>query len=40
MEDIENYIKSVVKTDRMMRRWSAADKQLVIEVLTNKAHGM
>jgi len=40
MEDIENYIKSVVNTDRMMRRWNAADKQLVIEVLTNKAHGM
>ncbi len=39
-EDIENYIKSVVSTDRMMRRWNAADKQLVIEVLTNKAHGM
>jgi len=39
-EDIENYIKSVVNTDRMMRRWNAADKQLVIEVLTNKAHGM
>jgi len=40
MEDIENYIKFVVNTDRMMRRWNAADKQLVIEVLTNKAHGM
>jgi len=40
MEDIENYIKSVVKTDRMIRRWNAADKQLVTEVLTNKAHGM
>ena len=39
-EDIENYIKFVVNTDRMMRRWNAADKQLVIEVLTNKAHGM
>jgi len=40
MEDIENYIKSVVNTDRMMRKWNTADKQLVIEVLTNKAHGM
>ena len=40
MEDIENYIKSVVKTDRMIRRWNAADKQLVTEVLTSKAHGM
>jgi hypothetical protein len=40
MEDIENYIKSVVKTDRKMRRWNPADKQLVIEVLTSKADGM
>ena len=40
MEDIENYIKSVVDADQMMRRWNAADKQLVITVLTNKAHGM
>jgi hypothetical protein len=40
MEDIENYIKSMVNTDRMMRRWCAADKQLVIEVLTSKADGM
>ena len=40
MEDINNYIKSVVNTDRIMRRWKATDKQLVIEVLTNKADGM
>ena len=40
MEDIANYIKSVVTTDRMMRRWNAADKQLVIDVLTDKADGM
>ena len=40
MEDIENYIKSVVNADRMMSRWNAADKHLVIEVLTNKAYGM
>ena len=40
MDDIENYIKSVVDADQMMRRWNAADKQLVIAVLTNKAHGM
>jgi hypothetical protein len=40
MEDINNYITSVVKTDRMMQRWKAPDKQLVIEVLTNKADGM
>lgn len=40
MEDIENYIRSVVNTDRLMQRWHAADRQLVIEVLTNKADGM
>jgi hypothetical protein len=40
MEDIEKYIKSVVHTDRMMRRWNAVDKELVIEVLTSKADGM
>ncbi len=40
MEDVNDYIKSVVNTDRMMRRWKAADKQLVIDVLSNKADGM
>jgi hypothetical protein len=40
IEDIEKYIKSVVNTDRMMRRWNAADKQLVIDTLTSKADGM
>jgi hypothetical protein len=40
MEDIENYIKSFVNSDRIMRRWKTADKELVIEVLTHKADGM
>jgi hypothetical protein len=40
MEDINNYITSVINTDRMMRKWKTADKQLVIEVLMNKADGM
>ena len=40
IEDIENYIQSVINTDLLMRRWHAADKQLAIEVLTNKADGM
>jgi hypothetical protein len=40
MEDINNYIRSVVTADRRMRRWKATDKQLVIDVLTNKADGM
>jgi hypothetical protein len=40
MEDINNYIKSIVNTDRIMRRWTATDKQLVVDVLSNKADGM
>jgi hypothetical protein len=39
-EDIENYIKSVVNTNRKMRRWTPEQKQLVIEELTNRADGM
>ena len=39
-EDIENYIKSVVNTNRKMRRWKPEQKQLVIDVLTKKADGM
>src|SRR6266852_9999830 len=38
--DIEEYIKSVVNTDKKNKRWKAADKQLVIDVLTTKAAGM
>jgi hypothetical protein len=40
MEDIEGYIRYIVNTDRMMRRWNADDKQLVIEALMEKADGM
>jgi hypothetical protein len=40
IQDIEDYIKSFVLTDQKMRRWNAADRQLVIEKLTNKADGM
>jgi len=39
-EDIENYIKSIVNTDRRMQRWTAVHKQLVIDALTNRADGM
>ena len=39
-QDIEEYIRFVVNTDPKMRAWSAADKELVIETLTNKADGM
>ena len=40
MEDIENYIRSVVTKDPRNRRWKAEDKQLVIDVLTRNADGM
>ena len=40
VKDIEDYIESVVSSDRNMRRWRAEDKELVIEVLTEKADGM
>ena len=39
--DIEEYIKSVINTNTIInRRWKATDKQLVIDVLTEKAQGM
>ncbi len=39
-EDITEYIKFVVYSDRKMRRWRDEDKQLVIDVLSEKADGM
>jgi hypothetical protein len=39
-EDIENYIKSVVNTNRNMRRWNAEHKQHVTDVLRERADGM
>jgi hypothetical protein len=40
LEDIENYIRSVLNTDPGFRRWSEEDKQLVIDSLTERADGM
>ena len=40
VEDIAEYIKFVVSTDRNMQKWRKEDKDLVIEVLTRKAGGM
>ena len=40
MQDIIDYINFVVHTDTRMKRWRVADKELVIEVLTNKVDGM
>jgi hypothetical protein len=38
--DIGNYIRSVVTKDVKMRKWKAADKELVIDVLIKKSDGM
>jgi|SRR6266850_696063 len=40
MDDIENYIKSVVNTNRNMRRWKPEHRQLVIDILIERADGM
>ena len=39
-EDIIEYIKSVVRSDRRMRRWKEEDKHLVIDALSDKVDGM
>ena len=39
-EDIIKYIKSIVRSDRSMRRWKEEDKQLVIDTLSQRADGM
>ena len=39
-EDINDYIRSVVNTDPNMRKWKAADKKLVVDVLIKKSDGM
>ena len=39
-EDINSYIESIITMHPKNRRWKAEDKQLVIEVLTQKADGM
>ena len=40
IQDIAKYIESQVRTDLKMRAWRAADKELVIDVLTRRANGM
>jgi hypothetical protein len=40
VEDIAEYVRSVIHTNRDMRRWKASDKQLVIDELIKKANGM
>ena len=39
-EDIIEYIKFVVHSDKKMRSWKDKDKELVVEMLSEKAEGM
>ena len=39
-EDIKNYIRSFVNSDRAMRRWREEDKEFVINTLSERAQGM
>jgi len=39
-KDICDYIRSIVYSDRNMRRWRAEDKEMVIDILSRKADGM
>ncbi len=39
-QDILDYVKFVVRSDVKMRRWTAEDKDLVIDVLSENANGM
>jgi hypothetical protein len=40
IEDIKTYIKSVVYTNPNMQKWKSEHKQLVIDVLSERADGM
>jgi hypothetical protein len=40
IQDILDYVTSVINTDPKMRRWRAEDKKLVIGTLSQKAGGM
>ena len=39
-QDIADYVRSSVETDRRMRRWRVGDKDFVIKTLPDKADGM
>jgi hypothetical protein len=39
-EDIVDYVRSVVYSDKKMRRWREEDRKLVIEMLSERADGM
>jgi hypothetical protein len=40
VDDIAAYVYWVIETDAKFQKWRASDKKLVIETLSQKAHGM
>jgi hypothetical protein len=38
--DIANYVRFVVQSDQTMRRWKPEDRELVIDILTERADGV
>ena len=40
MQDIKNYITSIVHSDGKMKKWRDAEKDMVVQKLTAKADGM
>ena len=38
--DIDSYVRSFVQSDRAMRRWRMEDRELVIDMLSERANGM
>ena len=39
-KDISDYVKTVVNSNRKMRKWRDKDKKMVVKVLSEKADGM
>ncbi len=39
-KDIADYIRHIVYSDRNMRKWREEDKEMVVEILSQKADGM
>jgi len=39
-KDISDYVRSIVYSNRNMRRWKEEDKEMVIDALSQKADGM
>ena len=39
-KDIADYVRSIVYSDRKMRRWRVEDKEMVISMLSKRADGM